>query len=309
MKAAVINEYEGDVTITDVPAPEIAADSVLIAVHAASVNPIDNILRAGYLKDMIPLKFPHVMGYDVSGVVTEVGADVTKFKVGDAVFARANQDDAGALAEVARVKESELALKPANITHAEAASIPLTGLTAWQALVDKAGLKEGQQVLIHAGSGGVGTLAIQIAKHLGAFVATTVSARNAELVTALGADVVIDYHEQDFTDIVSDYDVVFDMSGGDVMKDSFKVLKKGGHLVSIKGQDEDDLAAQYGVKFDWFFMEPNGDQLTKLAQMITDGDLKPVIDSTFSFADAAKAYDKLAEGHAVGKIVVDMTTA
>ena len=309
MKAAVINEYEGDVTIADVPAPEIAADSVLIAVHAASVNPIDNILRAGYLKDMIPLNFPHVMGYDVSGVVTEVGKDVTKFKVGDAVFARANQDDAGALAEVARVKESELALKPENITHAEAASIPLTGLTAWQALVDKAGLKEGQQVLIHAGSGGVGTLAIQIAKHLGAFVATTVSARNAELVTALGADVVIDYQEQDFTDIVSDYDVVFDMSGGDVMKDSFKVLKKGGHLVSIKGQDEDNLAAQYGVKFDWFFMEPNGEQLTTLAQMITDGDLKPVIDSTFEFADAAKAYDKLAEGHAVGKIVIDMTTA
>ena len=309
MKAAVINEYEGDVTIADVPAPEIAADSVLIAVHAASVNPIDNILRAGYLKDMIPLNFPHVMGYDVSGVVTEVGKDVTKFKVGDAVFARANQDDAGALAEVARVKESELALKPENITHAEAASIPLTGLTAWQALVDKAGLKEGQQVLIHAGSGGVGTLAIQIAKHLGAFVATTVSARNADLVTTLGADVVIDYHEQDFTDIVSDYDVVFDMSGGDVMKDSFKVLKKGGHLVSIKGQDEDNLAAQYGVKFDWFFMEPNGEQLTTLAQMITDGDLKPVIDSTFSFADAAKAYDKLAEGHAVGKIVIDMTTA
>ena len=309
MKAAVINEYEGDVTIADVPAPEIAADSVLIAVHAASVNPIDNILRAGYLKDMIPLNFPHVMGYDVSGVVTEVGKDVTKFKVGDAVFARANQDDAGALAEVARVKESELALKPENITHAEAASIPLTGLTAWQALVDKAGLKEGQQVLIHAGSGGVGTLAIQIAKHLGAFVATTVSARNADLVTTLGADVVIDYHEQDFTDIVSDYDVVFDMSGGDVMKDSFKVLKKGGHLVSIKGQDEDNLAAQYGVKFDWFFMEPNGEQLTTLAQMITDGDLKPVIDSTFSFDDAAKAYDKLAEGHAVGKVVIDMTTA
>lgn len=309
MKAAVINEYEGDVTIADVPTPEIAADSVLIAVHAASVNPIDNILRAGYLKDMIPLQFPHVQGFDVSGVVTEVGKDVTKFKVGDAVFARANQADAGALAEVARVKESELALKPANITHAEAASIPLTGLTAWQALVDKAGLKQGQQVLIHAGSGGVGTLAIQIAKHLGAFVATTVSARNADLVTSLGADVVIDYHEQDFTDIVSDYDVVFDMSGGDVMKNSFKVLKKGGHLVSIKGQDEDDLASQYGVKFDWFFMEPNGDQLAQLAKMITDGDLKPVIDSTFDFTDAAKAYDHLAEGHAVGKIVIDMTTA
>ncbi len=306
MKAAIITAYEGKVEIADVPTPMLTADSVLIDVHAASVNPIDNILRAGYLKDMFPLQFPHVMGYDVSGVVTAVGADVTKFKVGDAVFARANQADAGALAEVARVKEAELAMKPANITHTEAASIPLTGLTAWQALVDKAGLKEGQQVLIHAGSGGVGTLAIQIAKHIGAFVATTVSARNADLVTALGADVVIDYKAQDFTDVVADYDVVFDMSGGDVLKNSFKVLKKGGHLVSIKGQDEDDLAKHYDVSFDWLFMEPNGTQLTQLADMITNGNLKPVVDSTLAFADAAEAYDKLADGHAVGKIVIDM---
>ena len=306
MKAAVFTAYAGPVEIADVPTPGLAPDSVLIEVHAASLNPIDNIVRAGHLKDMIPLTFPHVTGYDVSGIITAIGADVTGFNVGDAVFARAHQEDAGALAEVARVKASALALKPANISHAEAASIPLTGLTAWQALMDKAALKAGQKVLIHAGSGGVGTLAIQIAKELGAYVATTVSARNADLVTSLGADLVIDYKAQDFTDIIGDYDVVFDMSGGDVMQNSFKVLKKGGHLVSIKGQDTDGLAEKYGVSFDWFFMEPNGAQLTKLAEMITKGTLKPVIDSTFAFADAAKAYDKLSEGHAVGKIVIDM---
>lgn len=306
MKAAVFNAYAGPIEIADVPSPALAPGSVLIDVYAASLNPIDNIVRAGYVQDIIPLTFPHVMGYDVSGIITAIGADVTGFKVGDAVFARAHQEDAGSLAEVARVKASALALKPANISHIEAASIPLTGLTAWQALVDKAGLKDGQQVLIHAGSGGVGTLAIQIAKDLGAFVATTVSARNADLVASLGADVVVNYKEQDFTDVVADYDIVFDMSGGDVMQNSFKVLKKGGHLVSIKGQDTDDLAKKYGVSFDWFFMEPNGAQLTKLADMITKGTLKPVIDSTFAFADVAKAYAKLDEGHAVGKIVIDM---
>jgi NADPH:quinone reductase-like Zn-dependent oxidoreductase len=306
MKAAVFAAYEAPIDISDVAVPTLTANSVIVDVHAASLNPIDNIVRAGYVKDMIPLTFPHVMGYDVSGIITAVGGDVTGFKVGDAVFARAHQEDAGALAGVARVQASALAHKPESITHLEAASIPLTGLTAWQALVDKAGLKEGQKVLIHAGSGGVGTLAIQIAKDIGAFVATTVSARNADLVTSLGADVVIDYKEQDFTDIISDYDVVFDMSGGDVMENSFKVLKKGGHLVSIKGQDTDDLAAKYGVSFDWFFMDPYGVQLTKLADMITKGTLKPVIDSTYVFADVAKAYAKLDEGHAVGKIVIDM---
>jgi len=306
MKAAVFTAYEGPIEISDVAVPALTANSVIIDVHAASLNPIDNIVRAGYVKDMIPLTFPHVMGYDVSGIITAVGDDVTGFKVGDAVFARAHQEDAGALAGVARVQASALAHKPESISHLEAASIPLTGLTAWQALVDKAGLKDSQQVLIHAGSGGVGTLAIQIAKDLGAFVATTVSARNADLVTSLGADVVIDYKEQNFTDIIVDYDVVFDMSGGDVMQNSFKVLKKGGHLVSIKGQDTDDLATKYGVSFDWFFMNPNGTQLAKLADMITKGTLKPVIDSTFAFADVAKAYAKLDEGHAVGKIVIDM---
>ena len=307
MKAAIIRAYEGAVEIADVPVPVLAADSVIIKVHAASVNPIDNILRAGYLKDMMPLSFPFVMGYDVSGVVTEVGEDVSTFKIGDEVYARPNQEDKGAVAEFARVKAAELALKPASLSHVEAASIPLAGLTAWQAFVEFAHLKKGQKVLIHAGSGGVGTLAIQMAKHLGAYVATTVSARNADLVTSLGADLVIDYNMQAFDEVISDYDVVFDMVGGEIMNRSFKVLKKGGHLVSIKGQDTDGLAAQHDVTFDWFFMHPDGAQLEVLADLVASGALKPVIDSTFKFADAAEAYDHLAEGHAVGKIVIDMT--
>jgi len=307
MKAAIIRAYEGAVEIADVPAPVLADDSVIIKVHAASINPIDNILRMGYMKDMMPLTFPFVMGYDVSGVVTEVGKDVTTFKIGDAVYARANQDDKGAVAESARVKAAELALKPASLSHLEAASIPLAGLTAWQAFVEFAHLEKGQKVLIHAGSGGVGTLAIQMAKHLGAFVATTVSARNADLVKSLGADLVIDYKTENFDEVISDYDVVFDMVGGDIMNRSFKVLKKGGHLVSIKGQDTDGLAAQHDVKFDWFFMHPDGAQLKTLADLVVSGELKTVIDSTFEFGDAAKAFDHLADGHAVGKIVIDMT--
>jgi len=307
MKAALIRAYEGAVEIDDVPVPALADDSVIVKVHAASVNPIDNILRMGYMKDMMPLTFPFVMGYDVSGVVTEVGKDVTTFKVGDEVYARPNQEDAGAVAEFARVKAAELALKPASLSHLEAASIPLAGLTAWQALVEFAHLKKGQKVLIHAGSGGVGTLAIQMAKHLGAYVATTVSARNAELVKSLGADLVIDYKAENFDEVISDYDVVFDMVGGDIMNRSFKILKKGGHLVSIKGQDTEGLAAKHDVAFDWFFMHPDGAQLKTLADLVASGELKTVIDSTYAFADSAKAYDRLATGHAVGKIVIDIT--
>ncbi len=304
MKAAIINKYASEVEISEIPEPVLNADSVLIQVHAASLNPIDNIVRAGYLKDMIPLSFPHVMGYDVSGVVTNVGVDVTGFKPGDAVYARANQQDAGSLAEVARVKADELALKPAGVSHTEAASIPLAGLTAWQALVDKAGLKAGQKILIHAGSGGVGTLAIQLAKHIGAHVATTTSAKNADLVRALGADEVIDYKSETFEDTVSDYDVVFDMMGGETMERSFSVLKKGGVLVSIKGQDTDNLAEKHGVRFEWFFMSPSGAQLTELSTLIDKGIVKPVIDSSYELSEISKAYDKLADGHAVGKIVV-----
>jgi NADPH:quinone reductase-like Zn-dependent oxidoreductase len=304
MKVALFQDYAAPVEIAEIPKPTLKDDSVLIEVHAASLNPIDNILRAGYMKDFLPLTFPHVMGYDVSGDVVEVGKNVQSVKVGDAVFARPNQDDAGAIAEFARVKENELAIIPVNLSYTDAASVPLAGLTAWQALVTKGNLKEGDKVLIHAGSGGVGTYAIQIAKHLGAYVATTTSAKNAELVQSLGADLVIDYKAKKIENELSEYDLVVDMLGGETMANSFKVLKKGGTLISIKGQDTDGLAEKYGIRFEAFFMSPDGNMLAELGALISDGIVKPVIDSVFPMEQAPAAYDRLATGHTVGKIVV-----
>ena len=306
MKAAVIREYGAQVEIANVPQPELLVDSVLIEVHAASVNPVDNIVRAGYMKEMMPILFPFTMGFDVSGVVLEVGDQVTKFKKGEEVFSRPNSMQAGTIAEYTVVKAEELALKPSNISHQEAASIPLVGLTAWQALVAKGNLQKGQKVLIHAGSGGVGTLAIQMAKHLGAEVATTTSSANIELVKNLGADTVIDYKTQKFEEELSDYDLVFDMIGGETMEKSFKVLKKGGCLVSIKGQDTQGLADQYGVRFDAFYMWPSGEMLSQLAQLISDGVLKPVIDQTYLIDQTQEAYDYLESGRAKGKVVIQV---
>ena len=304
MKAATIQNYGDAIEFTDIAKPNLKDDSVIIEVHAASLNPIDNILRMGYLKEMLPLTFPHVMGYDVSGVVVEVGEQVKKVKAGDAVYARPSQEDAGAMAEFARLKESELAILPDKLSHTHAASVPLAGLTAWQALLTHGKLKKGDKVLIHAGSGGVGTYAIQIAKHFGAFVATTTSSKNTELVKSLGADVVIDYKAQKFQDELSDYDLVFDMLGGETMTESFKVLKRDGTMISIKGQDTDGIATKYGVRFEFIFMSPDGAMLAELGELISSGSVKPLIDSEFSFNDITAAYDKLDTGRAVGKIVV-----
>jgi len=304
MKAAIINDYDAPIEIAEIDKPTLQDDSVIIEVHAASLNPIDNILRAGHLKDMLALSFPHVMGYDVSGVVVEVGSNVSSVKLGDSVLARPNQEDAGGIATYARLKENELAIKPTSLSHTDAASVPLAGLTAWQALIAKGNLQKGQKVLIHAGSGGVGTFAIQIAKHFGAYVATTTSSKNAELVKSLGADVVIDYKTQNFQDELRDYDLVFDMLGGDTLSESFKVLKKGGTLVSIKGQDTEALAAKHDVRFEWFFMSPDGKMLSELLALMDAGVVKPVIDSVFLMDRVSDAYDQLATGRAVGKIVV-----
>ena len=306
MKAAVYHDYAAPIDIAEVAKPDLQDGAVLIKVHAASLNPIDNILRAGYLRQMLELSFPHVKGYDVSGTVVEVGKDVQGVKIGDEVFARPNQEDAGSIAEFARIQENELAIKPENITHEQAASVPLAGLTAWQALVTKGKIKEGDKVLIHAGSGGVGTLAIQIAKHFGAFVATTTSAKNAELVKDLGADLVIDYTSQAFEDEVSDYDLVFDTIGGETLARSFEVAKKGGIVVSVKDQDNEGLAEKFGVRFEWFFMWPDGKMLTELGNLISEGIIKTVIDSTYPMDQAAAAFDRLATGRAKGKIVVSV---
>ncbi|NQT64286.1 MAG: NADP-dependent oxidoreductase [Candidatus Marinimicrobia bacterium] len=306
MKAAVIREYGTPIEISDVPQPALLADSVLIEVHAASVNPVDEFVQAGYLREMMPLTFPFTMGFDLSGVVVEVGDQVSKFKKGDEVFSRPNGMQAGTIAEYAVIKEEELAIKPANISHQEAASIPLVGLTAWQAMVTKGNLQKGQKVLIHAGAGGVGTLAIQMAKHLGAEVATTTSAVNAEMVKTLGANVVIDYKTQKFEEELSDYDLVLDMMGGEILEKSFKILKKGGCLISIKGEDSKGLAEQYGVRFEAFFMWPSGEMLSQLAQLISEGALKPVIDRTFSIDQVQEAYGYLQTGRAKGKVVIQV---
>ena len=236
MKAAVFHEYEGPVEIAEVAKPELQDSSVLVEVYAASLNPIDNILRAGYLRQMLELTFPHVKGYDVSGTVVEIGKNVKSVKIGDEVFARPNQMDAGSVAEFARIQEDELAIKPSNMTHEQAASVPLAGLTAWQALVTKGKIKKGSKVLIHAGSGGVGTLAIQIAKHFGAFVATTTSGKNAGFVKELGADLIINYTTQNFEDELSDYDLVIDTIGGETLARSFKVLKRVARWFRLKAK-------------------------------------------------------------------------
>jgi NADPH:quinone reductase-like Zn-dependent oxidoreductase len=212
--------------------------------------------------------------------------------------------DAGSVAEFARIQEDELAIKPSNMTHEQAASVPLAGLTAWQALVTKGKIKKGSKVLIHAGSGGVGTLAIQIAKHFGAFVATTTSGKNAGFVKELGADLIINYTTQNFEDELSDYDLVIDTIGGETLARSFKVLKKGGTMVSVKSQDNDNLAEKYGVHFEWFFMSPDGKMLSELAKLISQGTVKTVIDSIFRMNQAAEAFDRLATGRAKGKIVI-----
>ena len=306
MRAVAYQNYNSNIEIIEVEKPKLQDKSVLVEVHAAGINPIDNILHAGYLQQMLELSFPHIMGYDVSGIVVEVGKDVRSVKVGDEVFARPNQEDAGSIAEFARIHENELAIKPKNMSHIDAASVPLAGLTAWQALVTKGNINRGDKVLIHAGSGGVGTLAIQIAKYFGAEVTTTTSSKNKDLVKSLGADLVIDYTTQSFENELSNYDLVIDAIGGDTLTKSFKVLKKGGRLVSIKGQDTENLAKEYGVNFEWFFMSPDGEMLTEIASLISQGTIKTVIDSTYSMKQAPEAFELLATGRAKGKIVIMM---
>jgi NADPH:quinone reductase-like Zn-dependent oxidoreductase len=293
MKAAILSEYGSDLEVVEVNRPDLPDDSVMIEVHAASINPIDWIVMAGHVQAMLPYELPWIVGYDVSGVVVEVGPGAQGFAVGDEVFARADGTQAATMAEYSAVKASDLAIKPSNISHAEAAGIPLAGLTAWQALFDKCELAAGQRVLIHAGSGGVGTLAIQIAKHAGAWVAATASAKNKDLVENLGAD-----------QFIEKYDVVFDMLGEDTLKRSFDAVRPGGAVVSIKGDAPEGLAAERNVTFHSFFMEPNGEQLAEIAALITAGTIRPVLDRTFPLDEVAAAYDYARSGSANGKVAI-----
>src|ERR1700692_1148041 len=244
MKAFVVDRYgrKNGIRAADMPVPELREDDVLIQIHAAGVNPLDSKIRDGEFKLILPYRLPLILGNDLAGVVVRVGSRVWRFKPGDEVYARPHKDRIGTFAEFIAVKEDGVALKPTALTMEEAASIPLVGLTAWQALLEKGQLKKGQKVLIHAGSGGVGAFAIQLAKHVGAVVATTTSTANLDWVNALGADIVIDYRKDDFATIIRDYDVVLNSLGGEVLEKSLRVLKPGGKLISISGPPDRDFA-------------------------------------------------------------------
>lgn len=331
MKAFLIDRYGKNTgRLGEVPSPIVGAHDVLIEVHASSVNVLDAKIRQGDFKLILPYPLPLILGNDLAGVVVEVGSQVKRFKPGDEVYARAPETRIGTFAERIAVDENALARKPANLDMAHAASIPLVALTAWQVLVETAHLQPGQKVLIHAGSGGVGTLAIQLAKHLGAFVATTTSTANVEWVKALGADRVIDYTQQDFESVLHDYDVVLNSLGADVLEKSLKVLKPGGQLISISGPPTVQFAREQGlswplqqvmrllslgirrkarkqgVRYAFVFMRADGAQLQQLTELIEAAIIKPVIDRTFPLEHTAQALTYVEQGRARGKVVITL---
>ena len=306
MKAVRIHEYGNrDVLVyEDASMPSITSNEVLVKVIAASVNPVDWKIREGYLKEMIAYSMPLTLGWDVSGVVTAVGADVTRFSVGDAVYSRPDIKRNGTYAEYITIRESEIAHKPLTISHNEAASLPLAGITAWEVLITTAQLSGGQKVLIHAGSGGVGSLAVQLAKSRGAYVIATTSGKNRAFVESLGADEVIDYQTQQFTEILQDIDVVFDTLGGDIQESSWSVLKQGGILVSIVSPPAEEKARELGVRCAFVFIEPNAYILEQLAKLVEQGKLRPIVGAEFALKDIAKAHALSESGRTVGKIIL-----
>ena len=332
MKAFVLESYgkQRPLKLAELPTPELRDDEVLVEVHAASVNQLDAKIRDGEFKLILPYRLPTVLGHDVAGVVVKLGPKARQFKLGDEVYAKADDFRIGSFAEFVPVKEASLALKPKNLTMAEAASIPLVGLTAWQALVTKAGLKKGQKVFIQAGSGGVGTIAIQLAKHLGATVATTTSSANTALVKQLGADVVVDYKTQDFVDVLRDYDVVLNSQGGKALEKSLRVLKGGGRLISISGPPDPAFGQQIAangfvrlvvqllsagvrrkarardIDYSFLFMKADGSQLREITKLIESGVIRPVIDRIFPFEATNEALAHVDSGRAKGKVVIQI---
>lgn len=330
MKAFVIDRYgkKRPMRLGDMPEPGLRDDDVLIEVHAAGLNVLDSKIKSGALTLILPYRTPLVLGHDVAGVVTRVGSRVRQFNVGDEVYARARDHRIGTLAQFIAVNENDAAPKPVNISMEEAASIPLVGLTAWQALVERANLKRGQKVFIQAGSGGVGTFAIQLARHLGATVATTTSSANTGLVKSLGANVVIDYRKDDFEKVLQNYDVVLHSQGAAALEKSLRVLKPGGTLVSISSPP--DPAFAEGIGAPWFvrlivrllsagvrrkaarrdlayaflFMQANGHQLREITRLVEAGAIRPVLDRVFPFGSANEALTYVEAGHAKGKVVV-----
>jgi NADPH:quinone reductase-like Zn-dependent oxidoreductase len=330
MKAFIVDRYgsEAGVRVGEMPDPEVREDDVLVQVHAAGVNPVDSKIRNGDFKSFLRYRLPFILGHDVAGVVVRVGSRVHRFKPGDQVYA--SEGRAGAFAEFIAINEDEVAMKPAALTMAEAAATPLVGLTAWQVLIERAKLKPGQKVLIHAGSGGVGTFAIQLAKHVGATVATTTSTENVDLVRRLGADVVIDYKKEDFADVLRDYDVVLNSLDKVTLEKSLRVLKPGGQLISISGPPDAAFARSIGaswvlrvvmsalsrgiraqakrrqVQYSFLFMSANGGHLAKITSLIDKGVIRPVVDRVFPFASTKEAMAYVEAGRAKGKVVVSM---
>src|SRR6266851_1723197 len=249
MKAFIVDRYKGKLRFGDMPDPEIRDHDVLVQIYAAGVNPLDSKIRDGEFKLLLPYRLPLILGNELAGVVVRVGSKVRNFKPGDEVYARPDKNRIGTFAEFIAMNEADVALKPKNLTMEEAASIPLVGLTAWQVLIERANLKKGQKVLIHAGSGGVGTFAIQLAKQFGATVATTTSTANVDLVKRLGADVVIDYKKDDFEKVLRDYDLVLNSLGKDLLERSLRVLKPGGKLISISGPPDLKFAKDLGTNW------------------------------------------------------------
>lgn len=330
MKAFVVDKYQkkGALRLAEMPEPDPRDDDVLVEIHAAAVNLLDAKVRDGEFKPILPYRPPFILGHDVAGIVVRVGSKVRGFKPGDEVYARPRDGRIGTFAQSIAMNEADVALKPKNLSMEEAASIPLVGLTAWQVLVEKAKLRKGQKVFIQAGSGGVGTFAIQLAKHLGATVATTASAASTDLVKSLGADIVVDYKKDDFENVLQGYDVVLNSQDAKTLEKSLGVLKPGGKLISISGPPDSDFARKQGlnivlrlivgllsrgirrkakragVDYSFLFMWAQGDQLGKITSLIESGAVRPVVDRVFPFEQTNEALAYVGTGRAKGKVVI-----
>lgn len=328
MKAFAIDHYKAGLSLRDVPTPKFGDGDVLVEIHATSANPLDAKIRDGVFKPILNYKLPLILGNDFAGVVKAVGSRVSRFKIGDEVFARPDKDRIGTFAELIAVAEADLALKPKSLTMEDAASLPLVALTAWQVLVERADLRAGQTVFVQAGSGGVGTIAIQLAKHLGARVVTTTGTANVDWVKTLGADQVIDYKTQRFEELVSGVDVFLDSQAGKDSDKALSVIKPGGKLIGIAGPldarfaDENGLgvlmniighlmsfnlrrkAKRTGVTYDFVFMRAQGEQLAKIAALVDAGAIRPVVDRVFPFAQTPEALEYVESGRAKGKVVI-----
>ncbi len=309
MKAIQINSYGGNDVLEineNASKPSPTTGQVLVEVYATSINPIDWKVRAGYLKEMVPLQFPATLGGDFSGVVFDVGEGMTNFKVGDEVYGQGGilNGGSGSFAQFVAANALKILVKPKSLDFAEAAALPLTGISALQALEDHIHLAKGQKILIHGGAGGIGTIATQLAKFLGAYVATTVSADDKDYVKSLGADEVIDYKNEAFEDKLADFDAVFDTVGGETTDRSFKVLKKGGIIVSMVGQPNTDFAQKYGVTAIGQNTDANRERLNRLAELVNSGKIKAHIDKVFPLEQTKEAFRHLEKGHPRGKVVL-----